>query len=332
MQARCSPPWLLPLLLLRRSRGWARPCLPTTGGGRCHSGAAGPFAGASPSQIRGCSGRTTATAGAPGGKPGRTFGTRTPGPGETQQSPWPPRPLRAGVHSVNPMPCTPPALHPITGQHSGGSSFLLPGNPGPASRRGQPALAPCPPRPRARRGNSPGVLGGAVPQIPPGPPGPRVKGSGTHRQDIKVTPTAGGSPRDRDVPAGSTGTLASWFCCLWSPGVPFGPGGGGLSRSVLDGGPRSHPGLGPPGPVQGGIDRARPVGQPPAESGGGGPAGPGRPPGGVALPGRGVVLPGGVWSYRGGRGGAAGAQPGRAERRQQPRLRDRDRDRDRWRR
>lgn len=331
MQARCSPPWLLPLLLLRRSRGWARPCLPTTGGGRCHSGAAGPFAGASPSQIRGCSGRTTATAGAPGGKPGRTFGTRTPGPGETQQSPWPPRPLRAGVHSVNPMPCTPPALHPITGQHSGGSSFLLPGNPGPASRRGQPALAPCPPRPRARRGNSPGVLGGAVPQIPPGPPGPRVKGSGTHRQDIKVTPTAGGSPRDRDVPAGSTGTLASWFCCLWSPGVPFGPGGGGGCPV------RSLMGVPAPIPVWAPRGRYREVSTGPAPSGshrrsrgGGGPAGPGRPPGGVALPGRGVVLPGGVWSYRGGRGGAAGAQPGRAERRQQPRLRDRDRDR--WRR
>lgn len=48
MQARCSPPWLLPLLLLSWSRGWARPCLPTTVGGRCHSGAAGPFAAAVP--------------------------------------------------------------------------------------------------------------------------------------------------------------------------------------------------------------------------------------------------------------------------------------------
>lgn len=45
-------------------------------------------------------------------------------------------------------------------------------------------------------------------------------------------------------------------------------------------------------------------------------------------PGRRGLTGEGAWSYRGGRGGAVGAQSGRAQRRQQPRLRNRDRDRD----
>lgn len=82
---------------------------------------------------------------------------------------------------------------------------------------------------------------------------------------------------------------------------------------MCNGGPRSHPGLGILGPVRGGIGWARPVG---------GSRGTGTAPGRRDLTGE------GAWSYRGGRGGAVGAQSGRAQRRQQPRLRNRDRDRD----
>lgn len=126
--------------------------------------------------------------------PGRTFGTGTPGPRETQQSPWPPRPLQAGLHGGGAMPCTPHALHPVTGSAWGFPLFFSLGMENQAHTVATTALTLRPPT--ATRGAA---------QARKQPWGPRVE-----RRALAPIGRLYRRPRRQpglDVPAGSTGAL-----------------------------------------------------------------------------------------------------------------------------
>lgn len=200
-------------------------------------------------------------------------------------------------------PCPAPhcALHPITGQCSGVSSFPSAG----VEIQAHPTPAWAHPTISAA---SQGPLWGVGPQILPNPPGQQGCGG-----RAGLWHPLGGHKGD-PAPITGPGWDGKSLRVLQVPSKAFGRWGSRLEQEVLfcvQRDPRSNPGLGP----RGRDTRYQP-----------------RPPVGQHRRDRGGALPGEAWFHRRVwiyRGGAAGAQPGRAERSSgSSSSGDRERDRD----